>query len=81
MRKLKLKLDDLKVTAFETADMPQGRAGTVKAHVTAPAQTNQLFPCGEPFTEQFSCAYTACGDPGCSNMNTWCANCTDWGWA
>jgi hypothetical protein len=76
MKKLKLAIEDLAVTAFETAEALPRRGGTVRGHVTQPAKTNQMFPCGPAFTEEPSCAYTGCGEVGCSNMHTWCADCT-----
>lgn len=80
MQKLKLSLDDLRVTTFQAADAAApGRSGTVKGHGNQPAQTSPMYACGGPFTEWLSCGYTACNDQGCSNMRTWCADCTDRG--
>lgn len=77
MRKLKLALEELTVEAFVTDEAASDGGGTVRGQYNQPAQTNQQFPCGGGFTEDASCGYTACGDQGCSNMFTWCADCTD----
>jgi len=81
MRKFKLDMEDLAVDSFDI--LPKGAArGTVVGHVTAthcggeytidyPLSCDGL--CGSyKCTDEFSCAYTGCGD--CTNIQTCQAN-------
>jgi hypothetical protein len=62
MKKVRLNLDALKVTSFDTETSPRGERGTVRAHGNVPAETGAV-----------SCYYS-----GCANIyNTcgWSCNC------
>jgi hypothetical protein len=62
MRKIRLKIDDLVVDSFHTADDDAEDAGTVRAHeATEGCNTFRFEGCGE--TQFNTCAWTRLGVP------------------
>lgn len=57
MRKLKLSLEDLTVSTFETVQAPEGRPGTVKANGYIPVQETNTCE-----TAAASCYNTQCAN-------------------
>ena len=69
MRKLRLNVEDLSVTSFQTGEETESARGTVHANGNIPVPDTQQYTCGQTYCGENTCncidfsARTLCGIP------------------
>lgn len=77
MKKLGLKLDELQVESFATAQPEEAARGTVRAHVAGGSDGSDPISVHVTYV---TCVEEGCGSEGgtCDGYSCWGADCTLW---